>query len=72
MKPQRRHDEAHQVDIVDRIRLFGRHVGAVAVRPHQCQHDEMRLEREAVLGLEGLANAGVDAHSDRVIDIVAP
>src|SRR6266702_4694959 len=65
---QRRDREPHEIHVVDRVRLFGRQVRTVAVRPHQCQDNEVRLQRESVLSLEGSRDAWVDAHGLTTVD----
>ena len=62
VKWERWHHEAHQVDVVHGVGFLRRHIRAVAVRSHQGEHDEVRLQREAVLGFEGSGDPRVNAH----------
>ncbi len=62
VKRKRGDDESHEIDVVHGVRLFGRQVCAVAMRPHQCEDDEVRLQWEAVVALERAGDAWVDAH----------
>jgi hypothetical protein len=61
----RRDDESHEVDVIHRVRLLRRQVGSVTVRAHEGEHDEIRLQREAVLLLERGGDARVDCHPEQ-------
>ncbi len=65
MELDRRDDESHEVDVIHRVRLLRREIGAVTVRAHEGQHDQIRLQWEPILLLERGGDARVDCHPEQ-------
>lgn len=67
-----RHDKAHEVNVIDGVRLSRREVRPVTVRAHERQYQQMWLQGEAVLFGEEARNATIETHSMEQTELGLP
>lgn len=48
------------------VRVLRRQIRAMTVRAHDAEHHEMRLERKAILGLEGARDSRIASHVQNI------